>query len=85
MEFYEWVKDNENCPMGIRNDKVQYFTKFTEEYQDFKKWLSRKKFNIWVQKYCSFINVEYTDGNTNGFRWFMLGNENNIEDDGIDF
>lgn len=85
MEFYEWVKDKENCPVGVRNDKVVYFNKFTEEYQDFKKWLSRKKFNIWIQKYCNFIDVEYTENNTNGFRWFMIGNEKQIEDDGIDF
>ena len=79
MEFYEWIKDVENCPIGIRNEKQQYFNKFTEEYQDFKKWLTRKKFNIWVQKYCSFINVPYSDGNSNGLRWFMIGNEQQDE------
>jgi hypothetical protein len=79
MEFYEWVKDVENCPIGIRNEKQQYFNKFTDEYQDFKKWLTRKKFNIWVQKYCSFINVPYSDGNSNGLRWFIIGNEQQDE------
>jgi hypothetical protein len=81
MEFYEWVNDQENCPTGIRNDKQQYFNKFTDEYQDFKKWLTRKKFNIWVQKYCNFVNKDYTDGNTNGFRWFMIGKENEETND----
>ena len=85
MEFYEWIKDVENCPIGIRNEKIQYFTKFTEEYQDFKKWLTRKKFNIWVQKYCSFINVQYSDGNSNGFRWFMIGSESENDNDDIAF
>jgi hypothetical protein len=79
MEFYEWINDKDNFPIGIRNDKTQYFVKFTEEYQDFKKWLTRKKFNIWVQKFATFKKLEYTEGNTNGVRWFMLGNE--IEDD----
>jgi hypothetical protein len=79
MEFYEWINDKDNFPIGIRNDKTQYFVKFTEEYQDFKKWLTRKKFNIWVQKFATFKKLEYTEGNTNGMRWFMLGNE--IEDD----
>jgi hypothetical protein len=73
MEFYEWINDQENCPQNIRNDKQQYFNKFTEEYQDFKKWLTRKKFNIWVQKYCNFIDKKYTEGNSNGLRWFMIG------------
>lgn len=81
MEFYEWISDQENCPQNIRNDKQQYFNKFTEEYQDFKKWLTRKKFNIWIQKYCNFINLNYTDGNSNGFRWFMIGNESEEDND----
>lgn len=85
MEFYEWIKDAENCPIGIRNEKQQYFNKFTEEYQDFKKWLTRKKFNIWVQKYCSFINVQYTDGNSNGERWFMIGSESDNTNEDIMF
>jgi len=84
MEFYEWVKDNENCPIGIRNDKQQYFNKFTDEYQDFRKWLTRKKFNIWIQKYCSFKNIEYQEGNTHGQRWFSMG-EQNEEDNDIAF
>jgi hypothetical protein len=79
MEFYEWINDKDNFPIGIRNDKTQYFVKFTEEYQDFKKWLTRKKFNIWVQKFATFKKMEYTEGNTNGMRWFMLGTE--VEDD----
>lgn len=79
MEFNEWINDIENCPTGIRNEKQQYFLKFTEEYQDFKKWLTRKKFNIWVQKYCSYSNKKYSEGNTNGLRWFMIGEE--IEED----
>ena len=55
MEFYEWVQDNENFPINKRNDKKTYFDNFVEDYQDFKKWLTRKKFIIWVQKYASFI------------------------------
>jgi hypothetical protein len=81
MEFHEWISDQENCPQNIRNDKQQYFNKFTEEYQDFKKWLTRKKFNIWIQKYCNFINLNYTDGNSNGFRWFIIGNESEEDND----
>lgn len=84
MEFYEWIKDIENCPNGIRNDKQQYFNKFTEEYQDFKKWLTRKKFNIWIQKYCNFKGLEYSEGNTNGQRWFVIGEQNEYDND-IDF
>jgi hypothetical protein len=65
-------------------DKKEYLNKFVDEYQDFKKWLTAKRFNIWVQKYCKFTNQKYLEGNTNGFRWFMIENENVQTDDNND-
>ena len=87
MEFLEWVKDIENVPHNQRLEKSFYFNNFTTEYQDYKKWLTNKKFNIWIQKYCNFIGAKYDDGNTNGMRWFLIiTNENKIvEDDDIAF
>lgn len=81
MEFYEWINDSENCPHNIRNDKKLFFEKFVEEYPDFKKWLTRKKFNIWVQKYCSFMKYEYLSGNSNGLQWFTIKTDEVEEDD----
>lgn len=83
MELFEWISDIENCPVGIRNDKRVYFNKFTDEYQDFKRYLTQKKFNIWIQKYCNFQGLEYTEGISNGERWFMIGNESFINDEVI--
>lgn len=83
MELFEWISDAENCPLGIRNDKRIYFNKFTDEYQDFKRYLTQKKFNIWVQKYCNFQGLEYSEGISNGERWFMIGNESFINDEVI--
>lgn len=79
MEFYEWIKDKDNFYLNSRNDKQQHFVKFTEEYQDFKKWLTRKKFNIWVQKYASFMNYIFEEGNSNGSRWFMIKTSGSVE------
>lgn len=75
MEFYEWATDKDNLPIGKRNDKVFYFDNFISEYKDFNKWLTRKRFNIWLQKYAKFINEEFNQGNSNGLRWFMIGEE----------
>jgi hypothetical protein len=83
MEFYEWVRDTENVVLNTRHDKVTYFNNFIDEYQDFKKWLTRKKFNIWIQKYCAFADLEYNDGNSNGMKWFTIGKE--LDDDPIPF
>ena len=75
MEFYEFIKDSDNISHGKRLDKKVYFDKFLEEYPDFRKWLTRKKFNIWIQKYCNFTNIKYTSENSNGTQWFMIGDE----------
>lgn len=84
MEFYEWVSDSDNFSLNKRHNKITMFTTFTNEYQDYKKYLSQKKFTIWVKKYANFKNLEYSDGNTNGNRWFEIkdiNNIKNIEDD----
>ena len=74
MEFFEWVSDLENFPINKRNEKIQYFENFIKEYKDYDKWLKRKRFDIWVQKYSSFMKLNYTDGVTLGVRWFMISN-----------
>lgn len=75
MEFKEWIDDRDNVALNCRLDKQVYYDMFTNEYQDFKKWLTRKKFNIWMQKYCSFMDYKYVDGISNGSRWFILNTE----------
>jgi hypothetical protein len=83
MEFKEWIDDRDNVALNCRLDKQVYYDMFTNEYQDFKKWLTRKKFNIWMQKYCSFMDYKYVDGISNGSRWFILNTEDKTiaEDD----
>jgi hypothetical protein len=79
MEFYEWIEERDNMPFGIRNDKQLYFDNFTNEYKDFNKWLTRKKFNIWIKKYANYKGISYNDGISNGQRWFILGDEEETE------
>ncbi len=81
MEFYEWIQDNDNFPINKRNDKKTYFENFIHEYQDYKLWLKRKRFDIWVQKYATFIGSEYQTDVSNGLRWFMISNENNLNEE----
>ena len=84
MEFYEWAEDLEDLPRNRRLGKTEYYNKFIEEYQDFKRYLRVQTFIKWVNKYCSYKELKYDENNTNGERWFMII-DNNIEDDGIDF
>lgn len=88
MEFYEWAEDLENLPRNKRLGKTEYHNKFIEEYQDFKRFLQVKTFTKWADKYCKFKGFEYTEGNTQGERWFMISDNNLItkeEDDDIMF
>lgn len=71
-EFYEWTKDHDNIPLNIRNNKRQWFNNFIEEYQDFKKFLSQKRFKQWLETYAKFYDYKYLEGNTAGERWFEI-------------
>lgn len=78
MEFYEWIEDVENFPRNNRNDKAVMFVNFTNDYKDFNKWLSRKRFNTWVKNYAKYIGKKYNEGNSNGARWFEIEDLNNV-------
>lgn len=83
MEFYEWISESGNFPRNVRNDKSIYFDNFVNEYQDFKKWLSRRKFAEWVEKFANYKNLKYYSGVSNGLRWYEISdpNEPTIEDE----
>jgi len=72
MEFYEWVNDKDNFPLNIRNDKDVMFTGFTNEYQDYKKFLNRKTFNRWIAKYANYIDARFEQGHLVSSRWYMI-------------
>ena len=73
-EFDEWTNDSENLPSGIRLDKQIYLDNFKRDYPDFAQFkLTHKRFQIWIQKYCSYKDLKYDDGNSNGMKWFTIG------------
>ena len=75
MEFFEWAEDVHNLPRNIQNDKQKFFDDFTNEYQDFKRWLQRKKFNVFIKKYCEFKKFTFEEGITLGNRWFKINDD----------
>jgi hypothetical protein len=72
MEFLEWVCDEENLRLYVKNDKAEKFAQFTNEYKDYQKWLTRKKFDIWLQKYATYIDLKYYSGHSGSYKWFMI-------------
>ena len=85
IEFFEFASDKDNLPHNDRLDKKIYYDKFLCEYPDFKKWLTRKRFNIWIQKYCTFMDYEYMKDTSNGLQWFMIKTKELSNDDEIQF
>jgi hypothetical protein len=85
MEFLEWIGDNENVGRNCRLEKKLYYDRFVEEYQDFKKWLTRKKFNIWIQKYCSYMGYGYNDGHSTSSQWFVIKTDDKEDINEIEF
>lgn len=70
-EFYEWVEDAENIDLfkQERISKNMLLNEFTSIFSDYKKWLSQKKFNLWLRSWAEYKEIKYEEGNSNGVRW----------------
>lgn len=68
-EFYEWSKDRDNLPYNIRINKTEYYNRFINEYQDFRKWLSQKKFTQWLEAYGKYYEINFEQGRTHEMRY----------------
>lgn len=68
-EFYEWSQDRDNLPYNERIDKSEYFYKFINDYQDFKKWLTQKRFSQWLEQYGKFMELDMNIGRTGSVRF----------------
>jgi hypothetical protein len=79
MEFLEWASDEQNLKFYIKIDKADKFAEFTSEYKDYQKWLTRKKFDIWLQKYAAYKDLKYYSGHSGSYKWFMI-NEPNLDE-----
>jgi hypothetical protein len=51
---------------------------FSNEYPDSKKFVTNRTFIKWIKKYCEYNKEKYVEGNSNGQRWFMIDNNNNV-------
>lgn len=72
MEFLDWASDEQNQLLYIKHDKAVMFHNFTNEYKDYQKWLTRKKFDIWLQKYAAYLDLKYFSGHSGSDKWFII-------------
>lgn len=77
-EFIEWCEEG-NLPFDTILEKPLLFEKFVSEYQDFKKWLTAKKFKQWIDIYAAYHNAKSVHGNTNGKRWVNIQSNDEVQ------
>lgn len=77
-EFVEWCEEG-NLPFDTILEKPVLFDKFVSEYQDFKKWLTAKKFKQWIDIYAGYNNAKSVHGNTNGKRWVNIQSNEEVQ------
>lgn len=86
MEFYEWAFDTDNINFNIEYEKSELFGQFCMDYPDFKNYLSRKRFNLWMKKFAKFQGWEYTDRKSGNNKYFTLKHpDSNYEPDNTPF
>jgi hypothetical protein len=73
-EFYEYSNDN-NLTLNQRIDKKVLYNNFIEEYQDFKKWLTQKKFTMWLEVFGNYHKYKIYQGKTLDMRWIEFSTE----------
>lgn len=71
-EFYEWVNEEDNIQHNVRIYKTTLFDRFLEEYPDYKKWLSQKKFWQWVDVYCQHNKFDIEKGRDMSGRFIQI-------------
>jgi hypothetical protein len=72
LDFLEWIKETDCINEGYQLSKNYVFDRFIDDNKDYKQWLKQKRFTQWIKRYCEFYGKKYSEGNTNGSRWFMI-------------
>lgn len=73
-DFHEWTQENA-LPLDIRHGNNETFTRFLNEYPDYKNTLKIKTFKKWVRLYAAQNGFNYADGVTNSVRYFYLSKQ----------
>tara|TARA_R110000772_G_scaffold67579_2_gene150052 strand:+ start:19332 stop:21695 length:2364 start_codon:yes stop_codon:yes gene_type:complete len=80
MEFYEWASEDDNLSFDVRHNQKVIFNKFTDDYPDFKRWLTQKKFNAWISKWGTLNGVKFTKGHSQNERWIELISKEDMDE-----
>ena len=76
-EFYEFSIDGEHFRPNVRIYNQVIFEEFLTDYQDFRKWLTRKKFKQWIDTYVTFKGLEIVHSKDNMGVYFEIIDKRN--------
>jgi hypothetical protein len=79
-EFYEWVSEEDNLPLDNRIYKSSKFQQYLEDNPDSKKWLTIRRFSIWIDKYAQFKGYRILSGKDMTGRWIDISEKPSKED-----
>ncbi len=78
-EFYEWSK--ESILLNNEYNKKYLYEMFINEYHDFKKWLTQKRFSQWIDSFSKYYKFNIIAGKTSGERWIKIIDGNEVIDE----
>lgn len=84
-EFYEFAITDNCIKLNLRIGKNELLTEYYNEYPDAKKFVTNRTFMKWIKKYADHNKLSYSEGNTNGQRWFELSKEVTNKTENINF
>jgi hypothetical protein len=71
-EFYEFSIEGEHFKTNTRIYNQVIFEEFLTDYQDFRKWLTRKKFKQWIDTYVTFKGLDIIHSKDNMGVYFEI-------------
>lgn len=77
-EFYEYTITDSLLKHNERIYKKDILNIYYDEYPDSKKFVTARTFNKWIKKYAEYKKIEYSEGNSNGQRWFSLNDNKEV-------
>lgn len=80
-EFYEFALKDNSISYNTRVVKNALLNVYFTEFPDAKKFVTNRTFMKWIRKFADYKKLKYTDGNSNGERWFMIsdGKANSVD------
>lgn len=77
-EFYEWIEE-EKIVLNENVQKDELYARFVEEFGDYKKWLTKRRFSRWLELYAHYKGWEIYKTKSNGIRHTIFKEKNATE------